>query len=558
MVLPSPLSIQHRCFQINPISWVTPHLSNTLASFCNIAQAGGDQGHGVQILSNGAPFYAYWNQIMTASGNDDTENIIHLEGIRFVNRDNEVDRGVRTLFVRKSYRDLAQIILDNTLRNAVLTGTPGVGKTTFRNYLVLRLIKYYREKEEDFSIVLDISPRVEGGVCQVFDVKFINGEMTWTAQTCSNNPFGRAPLLEGNTWLLLDVSQGDSKHRYRNAAHTIMFTSPNESAWKEFLKEDAVLLYLPTWSYGEAVAMSTAIALAENIFEDRWNKYKGIARALFAINDQYDAYELSVQSSLDNKSIESAINEMDTSSSSSAMMHKIFYYEVDAGYTRAHLQWGSDYLKDLALAKFSCCISVKLADVLNDLGRCLPGSLKGMLLEPLALQLLSTCQEPFKRQMLAGGPELSKSITFPELSMNRNLNDNEFMNALENKMKGECAENVLLVPSNHSYPAIDAAAVVTREGRRFCFLLQVTINKHHGVTGEKAIARLQEIVSVVGVTNCVFMFVLPDNDVFSVFKAQTLPECNGKTLSQCKIALSNPKKRKHGSSEMPSLEESKL
>ena len=210
------------------------------------------------------------------------------------------------------------------------------------------------------------------------------------------------------------------------------------------------------------------------------------------------------------------------------------------------------------MAKFSCCISVKLADVLNDLGRCLPGSLKGMLLEPLALQLLSTCQEPFKRQMLAGGPELSKSITFPELSMNRNLNDNEFMNALENKMKGECAENVLLVPSNHSYPAIDAAAVVTREGRRFCFLLQVTINKHHGVPGKVAIARLQEIVSVVGVTNCVFMFVLPDNDVFSVFKAQTLPECNGKTLSQCKIALSNPKKRKHGSSEMPSLEESKL
>jgi hypothetical protein len=551
------LSIQ-RCFEINSISWVTPHLSITLASFCNIAQAGGDQGGGVQILSNGDSFYAYWNQMMSASRNDDTKDIIHLEGISFVDRDNGVDRGFRTLFVRKSYRDLAQMILDNTLRNAVLTGTPGVGKTTFRNYLVLRLIKYYREKEEDFSIVLDISPRVEGGVCQVFDVKFIDGEMTWTAQTCSNNPFERAPLLGGNTWLLLDVSQGDSKHRYRNAAHTIMFTSPNESAWKEFLKEDAVLLYLPTWSHGEADTMRTGIDLAENIFEHRWNKYKGIARVLFAANNaQYEAYEVSVKSSLDNKSIESAINEMDTSSSSSAMMHKIFYYEVDEGYRIAHLQWGSDYLKDLALEKFSCCISFKLADVLNDLGRCLPGSLKGMLLEPLALQLLSTCTEPFKCQMLAGS-ELSDSIIFPEFSMNKNLNDNEFMDALKNKMKGECAENVLLVPSNHSYPAIDAAAVVTREGRRFCFLLQVTINKHHGVTGKVAIARLQEIVSVVGVTNCVFMFVLPDNDVFSVFKAQKLPECNGETLSQCKIALSNPKKRKHGSSEMPSLEESKL
>ena len=45
--LTSPLSIQHRCFQINPnpISWVTPHLVITLAFLCIIAQSGG----GVQV-----------------------------------------------------------------------------------------------------------------------------------------------------------------------------------------------------------------------------------------------------------------------------------------------------------------------------------------------------------------------------------------------------------------------------------------------------------------------------------------------------------------------------
>jgi len=512
----------------------------------------------VETLSNTDPFYVYWNQMMIASQEDDTEDFIQLEDISFVDRNNHVhtvqEHGFRKLFVRNSYRDLAQIILDNTLCNAVLTGTPGVGKTTFRNYLVLRLIKHYTTKEQDFSIVLDISPREEGGVCQMFGAKFIDGVMTWTAQTCSDNPFGTAPPKE-NTWFLLDVSEGDSRHRYRNAGHTVMFSSPTESAWKELLKEETVLLYLSTWSYDEASVMRNEIGLSEDIFLDRWKKYKGIARALFATDDQYDKYQRSVESSFENVNIEAAFVEMEKSSASFTMKHKLFYYEVEEGYQKAHLQWGSDYLKDKAMAKYSDCISVDLAGVLDELSGCMPGSLKGMLLEPLALKLLSTCNAPFQCAMLAGS-ELFDHITFPELSMEGNLSDNEFMEALENKMKIENAENVLLVPSNHCYPAIDAAAIVTIEGHRFCFLLQVTINKHHGVTGKIAIARLRQIVSVVGVDSCVFMFVLPDNRVFRDFKAQTLPECNDAILPQCKIALSNSKRRRLGSSEMPSLEAS--
>ena len=41
LIIPSRLSLQHRCFEINPISWLTPHLSISFASFCNIAQTGG-------------------------------------------------------------------------------------------------------------------------------------------------------------------------------------------------------------------------------------------------------------------------------------------------------------------------------------------------------------------------------------------------------------------------------------------------------------------------------------------------------------------------------------
>ena len=42
VITPSCLSLQHRCFEINSISWRTLHLSISFASFCNIAQTGGD------------------------------------------------------------------------------------------------------------------------------------------------------------------------------------------------------------------------------------------------------------------------------------------------------------------------------------------------------------------------------------------------------------------------------------------------------------------------------------------------------------------------------------
>ena len=47
---PSCLSVQHRCFEINHITWLTPHLTIIFASFCNIAQAGGGQGEYCVVL----------------------------------------------------------------------------------------------------------------------------------------------------------------------------------------------------------------------------------------------------------------------------------------------------------------------------------------------------------------------------------------------------------------------------------------------------------------------------------------------------------------------------
>ena len=92
---------------------------------------------------------------------------MEFDNVSFVDRHSHVHteetHGIRKLFVRDCYRDLAQIIMKNPVCNTVITGTPGVGKTSFRNYLILRLIKHYMTEKEDFSIVVDLSPKAMGG-----------------------------------------------------------------------------------------------------------------------------------------------------------------------------------------------------------------------------------------------------------------------------------------------------------------------------------------------------------------------------------------------------------
>ena len=482
----------------------------------------------------------------------DADKFMEFDNVSFVDRHSHVHteetHGIRKLFVRDCYRDLSQIIMETTQCNTVITGTPGVGKTSFRNYLILRLIKHYMTEKDDFSIVVDLSPKAIGGVAiQVFEAKVSeNGVIDWNAWKCSSDPYP----MKRNSWYLLDVSGGKSTDGYFGDDHrTVMFTSPTASAWHELRKQNTILRYLPTWSYEEADSLREGIELGEETFLKRWKNYKGVARALFATEEGYNDYECSVNNSFQNENIRKAFDSLENDDRSFAMKHLIFYFEVENMYKDARLQWGSDYLRDKAMEKYSAAISHEITTILDDLDKCTPGGLKGMMLEPLALKLLCTCNLKFDCTALCGRGSIFPGPTFPALGLKGNLDDTEFLKELQEQMKmKDGAESVMLVPSNHYYPAIDAAIVMTigtkRRKKRFCYLLQVTISKHHPVQGDGASDRLQQIVELVGgVTECLLAFVLPNNNVYRDFEVQTVPECDGKMLRQCKIAISKRKKR---------------
>ena len=58
--------------------------------------------------------------------------------------------------------------------------------------------------------------------------------------------------------------------------------------------------------------------------------------------------------------------------------------------------WGSEYILQLVIQKHLQNITAAINDVLNDLDITTPGSIKGLLLEPLALKLISMSTGEFE------------------------------------------------------------------------------------------------------------------------------------------------------------------
>ena len=178
--------------------------------------------------------------------------------------------------------------------------------------------------------------------------------------------------------------------------------------------------------------------------------------------------------------------------------------------------------------------------------------MKALLFESLALRILASKVHSFRCVTLAGDKtclQLGNFLTMGELNMQTGLDDKQFLEALNHHKRSN--DNVLLVPSNERYPAIDAAAVLTMNGKRIFLFLQVSIAMHHGITAPAAEDRLKELVEIAGgVKNCALIFALPNNRVFNAFKKQEAPTITEKAIGQYKIALQSvemnmpPKKKK--------------
>ena len=507
----------------------------------------------ISPVTDSSDEHKFWSEVCSKSI---TDNVLSLgNGAKFVDRENSMAK-LDKIYIRQSYIEIIDLIINQKdCANAVVTGTPGTGKTTLRNYFVHKLIGNLRVKGGKLCIIMDKSP---GDFHQVhmFEASCetdIDDSFTWTARTALKGTAMQYIIKnkfphDCTVWILLDVSNGDSTSRVQvNKGRTVMFTSPNEKAYKEFIKQDCLMYYLPLWSKGEATAARSTTAVTKTIFEERWKMFPGIARVLFASGEEFQLYKKRVSDAVNTLDAQVNFNQLGSSDSTDSIVHLLFYLDVVDGekpnsFGKASLIIGSNYIKTLVLERLSVQVHNDLNKVMNDMRSCTVNSLKGMVLEPLALKLLGSSQWNFAVTQLgtqSGGCQLEKILFFEIARVVNCSNDTNFLQMMTEE-RGN-TDNVMLIPHD-GFPVVDAVAIMGSGEKRHYLLLQVTVAMLHAVDGKEAVKMLKKLISNAGgIERCALVYVLPNNHYFSSFKKQTLPDdCN--ELRQYKMSLGKCKR----------------
>ncbi|CAN0396163.1 unnamed protein product [Ectocarpus sp. 12 AP-2014] len=178
------------------------------------------------------------------------------------------------IYIRPFYKQLGQLIFSGAksgeMWNTVVTGTPGIGKSTFSFYLL------YLLRREGKTVVYDLN----NTWYRFSDEGVVRG---------TRDNFLTAGYLDDDTeaWHLSDP---EWKPYPLFAGATVVFVSPKQDRVKMFLKESkkSRQLFMPVWGMDELLECREAVYPEMSVVDTKeaFDRVGGVARAVF------DAVEL--------------------------------------------------------------------------------------------------------------------------------------------------------------------------------------------------------------------------------------------------------------------------
>jgi Ni2+-binding GTPase involved in maturation of urease and hydrogenase len=149
---------------------------------------------------------AYWKALCAAELDG---RVLDLGNANLVDKTGRNDGGSK-LFVRACYEPLAKLLMEarRSYKNVVITGTPGIGKTAFRNFFVFYLAQSTKTAGITFIIVLHGTPDERSDSCSVLTV---SGGIPLALRVASRDLFNHVSRENASIVYLVDVSEGDSK-----------------------------------------------------------------------------------------------------------------------------------------------------------------------------------------------------------------------------------------------------------------------------------------------------------------------------------------------------------
>ena len=153
------------------------------------------------------------------------------------------------LYWRDCYWPLCEKYWNTSYKYVVFTGTPGIGKSVFRSFMVWWEVQKAKELKLSSVILMLKSPKETSSVHGAFIEKGVITSMftlDYSELKVLYNELNRRKL---RAYLHIDVSKGDLEDAGDELEDSVtyIYSSPQEKAWREKTKINGSVNFIPSW-----------------------------------------------------------------------------------------------------------------------------------------------------------------------------------------------------------------------------------------------------------------------------------------------------------------------
>lgn len=429
--------------------------------------------------SDSSNMYKLWNALLSGQYKEE-EGVVRLSDDNI----NWLTEPSPLLFVRKCHVDLFDIIMglykpQLPERGIVITGNPGIGKSWFLSYCLLRLAN---EKKTVFF-------------------ESVRRDERWLFK-----PDGTATQIKGDwpletedpsTVFLFDPYGGAPREPKRVTAFTVVASSPDKRNFKEFAKQTGSRkFYMPCWTWDEIELILPHLPFEPERSRQRYEKFGGIPHYIFDTKEDWDR-------ELDDAIAITSCSDLYQSIGGPEMLrsvsHKVLQYKVDIpSYKKSHVIFASDYVSERIVQRLAEREHAELVKFVKYVRDPVISVVRGNLFESLA------------------HTELCKGGQFRVRNLETGVEDNDVFPPLVekyfDKLDLDCFQaGTYARPRSKQFTALDSFGNYEKGPKAF----QITINESHGLNynGISAMLQLQKPLDI--------FFVVPP-DKFDTFPKQRI------------------------------------
>ena len=359
------------------------------------------------------------------------------------------------LYIRESYETIASSIQPG-INKAIITGTPGIGKSLFMIYLLWKLVKAGKR------VLLIYHPDIiyydgKGGVFDLSDFPLVTNHDFWNA----------------DLWCLFDAKGKKEEHLsalpYSRCAF-VLSMSPRREMVNDFKKHPhPQIFYMPLWNEIELETISVSFPEVGD-WRERFRVLGGIPRHV--LEGTTDNPKALLEAACKECELDDCIKTIGLNSTitdKSKVVHSLVHITSTHPFTKSSVSYASATALDIIVANKGAKAKHKMAELLeSSAGNPLTASLCGYIFEPYAFELLEKGGDFTCRQLVHGNKKLKPADTVLTIPPSTRM--------VVDKVDLGQAQNQLYIPKTKNYTAIDAW--IPGIGA-----FQITVGKTHDIQG---------------------------------------------------------------------------